>query len=60
MVALAELILRERPFGGVRAPLRDGLSFEEKSKSFLKVLFRERSSRFGQVLGMQSFTEFVR
>ncbi len=60
MLALAELILPERPFGGVHALLRDGLSFEKKSKSFLRLLFRECSLRFGQVLGMQSLADLVR
>ena len=60
MVALAELILRERPFGGVRTFLGYGLGFEEKPKSFLKLLFRERFLCFAQVLGMEPFTEIIR
>ena len=60
MVALADLILRERPFGGVRACFGDSLGFEEKPQSFLKLVFRERFLCFGQILGMQSFTEIVR
>ena len=60
MVALVELLLRERPFGGVRTFLGDGLGFEQKPKGFFKLLFRERFLCFGHVLGIQPFTKLDR
>ena len=60
MVALADVILRERPFGKVRTFLGDSLGFEEKPQCFLKLVFRERFLCFGQILGMQPFAEVVR
>jgi hypothetical protein len=49
-IALVELLLRERPFGGVRTFLGDRLGFEQKPKRFFKLLFCERFLCFGPAL----------
>jgi len=60
MVALADVLLRERPFGGVRTFLGYGLGFEQKAESFFQLIFGQGFLCFGQILGVKSLTELVR